>query len=443
MAGAGHATKRRIFQHSCEFSRAHLLLAVAICCMFCMPPSFIPSLELAPTLRRTDAPAFKRPNIDPFGSWSRVECLDEIRQTCVFSNVYLVDGQLYFLQRDDEAPHQDTVASIHLGVPLHADNPWPLVRPVPISRAEFEKIVGAHAATTPQIYESPVFLFHRLNPNNIYHHLWDDMSTVYALLQEVYSTWFSTPGSPAAITIVFTDSFGRNRHIDVWNAITTFPVQMFHEVFPKDRSVVMFRAIGAGSRGRCTHRRHCTSDMPAHFVRSFKRHMLAFYNVTAELPDMPTAVVIARQGRRILRNPDEVVAMARNLGYATHIVGPFEGTPFRDQLQAVAQASLAIFLHGAELGITWLGLPEGACASVIFPFYFTDTISWWVGEKVGIKIAPFYDAPNNNDDPRLRKKISNIDDSVALYNEDVHVTPWLLEHSIWCANPPGFATSAE
>lgn len=422
----------------CRTPLFQTLLAAGLLCMLFAPDRTIPSLHLIPKYFRAREAASRITPESRFGASSSVECIGDVQQTCVFKNLYLSNGQLFFVYEDAGAQSRAKIGDIHLGVPLHSDNPWPAIQPVGILSKHFVQRFGGGGS----IYEPPVFLYHRLNPNNIYHHLWDDMSTLFALLLEVFPAQFRLPGEPSSIQIVFTDGFGRNKHIDIWGAVTDLPVLMYPEIFRNEAAVVMFRAVGAGSRGRCTHRRHCTADMPVHLIQAFKRHMLAFYEISAKLPDHPTAVVIAREGRRILKNIDEVADMARNLGYTTHVVGPFGSLPLRAQLQMLANASLAIFLHGAELGIAWLGLPEGACASVIFPFYFTDTISWWVGEKVGLKIAPFYDMPSSKEDHRLRKPIRNIDESVALYNEDIWVAPWLLEHSMWCANHPGFASTA-
>ena len=144
-----------------------------------------------------------------------------------------------------------------------------------------------------------------------------------------------------------------------------------------------------------------------------------------------------REGRRRIVNPDEVLALLSRMGYAARAVGPFARMPLREQLAAVHNASLTVFLHGAEIGPVWMGMAEGACAGLVFPYLCEETLAWWVGGPLGLRIAPFYEAPLRESDERFRLPAASADDIIALYNRDLRVEPKRLENTLWCADQRG------
>ena len=117
----------------------------------------------------------------------------------------------------------------------------------------------------------------------------------------------------------------------------------------------------------------------------------------------------------------------------------FAPTPMvsEDELEAIHNASLVVFPHGAEIGPVWLGLAEGACASLIFPYLCEETLAWWVGGPLGLRIAPFYEAPVKAGDERFALPAASADDIIAIYNRDLRVEPRRLENTLWCADARG------
>jgi hypothetical protein len=402
---------------------------------------------------RSDPWGVERGASDPFGTPSSMTCFGEREpgtppgawSTCVFRNLYLSPGggPPVFLAPDGAGAADGAFVPPELlvGVPKFSKNPWVRVAPRVIRRSEFDQQrAAAWGPAGGGVIGTPALIYDRLNPKNVYHHLWDDMATVFTLAREAFPDRFpAAPGTPGDVTLVFTDAHGQTGPNDAeWEAVSEYPFQEWTEFSRPQEDFIMLRALAVGGRGRCTHRRHCTVDLRADEVRAFKAHMLAFYRIVSVLPPTPTAILIAREGRRLLTNINDLADSVRRLGYDTRIVGPFTGVPLRDQLRAIANASLAVFLHGAELGNAWMGLPDGACASVIFPFAFTDTIAWWVARKVGLDIAPFHDMALSRDDPRLATPVTHYEQALTLYNHDVTVPMWSWEQSLWCALRPGF-----
>ena len=482
---------------------------------------------------------------DPYGTASSLRCFrDEAYNfpqhlTCIFFNLYIVQGKLRYLLPKGHDGTDIVMPQLLLGVPKWSENPWKKIIPLPLLHEEFiyllqnlpknKKSNGGRRSLFSEeninnisfsasnnirrqlsndetlskliknggpIYETPALIYQRLNPDNIYHHVWDDMLPVYTLLTEVYpQRMFMKYGAPSDVKIIFTDGHKRDgQNDDAWDSISTFPMEMYGEFLrggvtygraleettdtnnPQSSTTssssssssaiptaspriiqnshneledgpLMVRVVAAGSRGRCTHRRHCTVDIHPNEVKRFKYHILKYYNIVSVIPKTPPrhsnptkpkAIIIARTGRRLFKNVNDVAEVARELGYEPQIIGPFINVPLQEQLRQIANASLAVFLHGAELGNAWLGLPEGSCASVIFPYYFTDTISWWIGDKLGINIAPYYDMPNNPSDKRLSKALNTFDDALWIYHLDITVVPWLYRTSLWCASYPDY-----
>ena len=193
------------------------------------------------------------------------------------------------------------------------------------------------------------------------------------------------------------------------------------------------------------HRRHCTcSPLPA-VLRNFKLHMLNFYGISSNerrieskhiegANHKPTALLIVREGRRRILNPNDILALLSSMGYDARTTGPFVSMTLQEQLETISNSSLIVYLHGAEIGPVWLGMSEGACASLIFPFRFEDTLAWWAGEPLGLRIAPFFEAPVNEFDERLRLPQVTADDFIANYNRDVWVDTKRLRNTLWCAD---------
>jgi hypothetical protein len=93
----------------------------------------------------------------------------------------------------------------------------------------------------------------------------------------------------------------------------------------------------------------------------------------------------------VLTNYDEIAQLLRVMGFEVREAGPFKGVPVREQFLAFANASLSVFVFGAELGPAWVGMPDGSCTAVLHPANIMDTLSYWVADKVGasnrVKVA--------------------------------------------------------
>jgi hypothetical protein len=383
---------------------------------------------------------------DIFGTDSSFECFGDARvdsRTCVFRNLYIFNGRSHFVVDPSVTPPESVVfPTVHLGAPKFADNPWVSHVPRVITRAELQVAVSVASSSQRVTLDTPVFLYQRLNPQNIYHHLWDDVMTAFTAMAEAYPARLRPGQGPGDVQIVFTDGYplAGSPADDAWKALGTADVMNARALATRgtEGTIVMVRALAAGSQGRCTHRRHCAVDMTPAQVKAYRNHLLAFYGIVTVLPPRPTAILIARAKRRMFVNIREIEGVVRSMGYETRVIGPFEGASLPEQLREIANASLAVFLHGAELGNAWMGLPEGACASVIFPFHFSDTISWWVADKLGIRVAPYFDVPSREGDPRLALPIEKEAESIRNYNMDITAVPWMLRNSMWCAKHHDF-----
>ena len=414
-----------------------------------------------------------------FGAPSSVSCSGEAEHaSCAFSNLYLVAGRLRFLLADTGGDGEDAASvagvaaaavapftDLALGAPLKVAQSWPDVRPIALTPKELQAAL-LEASGLRDLERVPVFLFQRLQPQNVYHHVWDDAATLFALLND----WLPRAlrrrvGRPLGVRFVFADAHGDtvpNR--EVWEALSSLPAQTW-EVFLAERpagAVVMISRVFAGAAGRCVHRRHCVASPAPEVLLRFKSHLLAFLGVAGAAPhggaeaalaekapptnamrQRPDAVLVVRSGRRRVLNPGAVIALLERLGYSARTVGPLSALTLREQLQAVANSSLVVFAHGAELGSLWLGMRAGACAGVLLPFLFSESFAWWAGAPLGLRIAPFYDAPANRSDARLafrdslppRKPPRRTSDFeiTLLYQYDMLVDVERLERTLWCA----------
>jgi hypothetical protein len=362
-------------------------------------------------------------------------------------------------------------ADLSLGAPRELAPLWPEVRPEPMTRAEFEVVQKGGGGAS--VDRTPILLYQRLQPFNIYHHVWDDAATVFALLEDWLPTALhqrrisnsvgtggasdSSHLAPLPVQLAFVDPHGGSMpNREVWEALSSLPAMPWASFVATktEGAVVMLARVYAGTRGRCTHRRHCTSSPAPGLLRAFKVRLLDVFGIDstagavakgssamnsslAIAPDIrPSAVIIIRTDRRSILNGNEVLAMLERRGYRARTVGPFSGMTLREQLVAVASSNLVVLAHGAELGPAWLGMREGACAAVIFPFTFVDTFAWWASAPLGIRLAPHYDSPMNRSDPRLakpfEKKRAHWAEIAAFYQLNLRLDIGRFERSLWC-----------
>ena len=176
------------------------------------------------------------------------------------------------------------------------------------------------------------------------------------------------------------------------------------------------------------------------------------HNVTTRLPapgEPQTAVIVRRVGRRVLQNVNEIAALMPLMGFVPKIVGPFKSMTYAQQFNAFANASFAVFVFGAELGPAWVGLPEGACATVLHPAGIVESLSYWVADKVGIKVSTMIEVFKMHNDTRLAPKSlvheggdlkgqnkSFSDVWLNRFNYDFRIDPNDFLRQTWCTNAP-------
>lgn len=407
-----------------------------------------------------------------FGAPSSVSCTGAAeRASCAFSNLYIIAGRLRFLLAEGGGGEAEDAAStagaaaaavapfadLALGAPLKVAQRWPDVRPDALTPTELQSALR-DAGGARDTERTPIFLFQRLQPQNVYHHVWDDAATLFALLDDrLPRSLRRRVGAPLGVRLVFADAHGDaipNR--EVWEALSSLPAQPW-ESFIAERpagAVIVVSRLYAGSAGRCVHRRHCTASPTPEVLLRFKEHLLAFLGVLpteawaerlplASTQQRPDAVLVVRGGRRRILNPSAVLSLLERQGYNARAVGPFSEMSLRAQVESVANSSLVVVAHGAELGPLWLGMRKGACASVLFPFLFMDSFAWWAGAPLGLRLAPFWDAPANRSDARLafrdslppRKPPNSASEFevTVLYQRDFLVDVERLRRTMWCA----------
>jgi len=261
------------------------------------------------------------------------------------------------------------------------------------------------------------------------------------------------PGTVPPFALALVDSFGE-RDLEDWRATVAREVHAWPLAAPGGApgGVARLGYTVMGTRGLCTHRRHCSNTLPAPPVRLFRAHLQALHGIVTALPPPgapQTAVLVRRTGRRVLTNLDELVELMARMGYAARVVGPLKDMTVDEQYAAFANASLAVFVFGAELGPAWVGLPEGSCTAVLHPAGIMDTLSYWIADKVGLKVATVVENFKTREDPRLaprgewagREKGGLAFEQYSdvwlwLFNHDFRMDPKDLWRMVWCSNAP-------
>ena len=390
---------------------------------------------------------------------------------CVFEGLYLWEGKLYYAVEGGEGAVAAAVAAFpqgyHLGHDMNVASYEAGVAPEVVSLERVAEWAGGAGVVPPPWSPLPLLVFARLNPKNIYHHLFDDQMFAYSVLCPHVKALAErgegpggggeggacAPGHVPPFALALVDSFGA-RDVEDWGATVAQEVH----VWPlrgaggdgKGLSRVGYTVMG--TQGLCTHRRHCSNILPAPPVRLFREHLQALHGIVTALPPPgapQTALLIRRTGRRVLTNLEELEELVRVMGFVPKVVGPLKDMTVQEQYLAFANVSLAIFVFGAELGPAWVGLPEGSCSAVLHPAGIMDTLSYWVADKVGLKVATVVENFKSGSDPRLAPRPEwagrergglsfeqYSDVWLYLFNHDFRMDPKDLWRMIWCANQP-------
>ena len=346
---------------------------------------------------------------DPFGSRSRHNCFKSTpfapSDICVFENLYIIDKSLRFKTDKDESVAEPVV---HSGVPNFVSNNWLSSKPRMITTTEFEQIEIDD--TSSSIMDVPIFVYQRLNPYNIHHHLWDDMSTVFTLLTHFHKITPTSLGQPMDVQFAFLDdaeslsgpggSMSSTLYDKGWEAISNHPAHLFSTIMRTSEKPSMIRKLLVGTSGMCPHQRHCIVKVPPGALLSFKHHLNAYFGIVSQLPSSPTALVIRRTKDRLMHNYDAVKDALTSKGFSTQIVGPLSKYTLQEQLSVLANASLYVFVAGAEIGPALLSMPFGASMCLIFPYLTAEDVPFWYGKPLGLRIAVHEDPPTDSSNYR-------------------------------------------
>lgn len=365
---------------------------------------------------------------DPYGSLSRHKCFKATpsapSEICVFENLYIVDNSLRYLTDDDGLLIEPVV---HSGVPNFMSNNWLSSKPRVMTLSEFKLLENKASSSTS---DTPILLYQRLNPYNIHHHLLDDMSTIYTLLTSFHNFTHLSVGHPLAVQLAFLDdaetisgpggSTSSTLYDKGWEAISIHPAYLFSTFMRSISEPTMIRKLLVGSSGMCPHQRHCSERLPPGALLSFKNHITSYFGISSVLPSSPTAFVVRRSKDRLMQNFDTVKEGLATHGYATRVIGPLSLYTIKEQLSLLANASLYVFVAGAEIGPVLLSSPHGSLMCLIYPFLTAEDVPFWYGKSLGLKIALHEDAPTDPSNDRCaipKEKIGVLFNS--LYHAEV------------------------
>jgi hypothetical protein len=340
---------------------------------------------------------------DPFGSLSRHKCFKATpfapSEICVFQNLYIVDNSLRYLTNDDRLYIEPVV---HSGVPNFVSNNWLSSKPRVITQTELKLLENDGSSVS---IDTPIFIYQRLNPYNIHHHLLDDMSTIYTLLTSFHNFTHSSDGQPLDVQLAFLDeadsisgpggSTSSTLYDKGWEAISIHPAYLFSTFMRSISEPTMIRKLLVGSSGMCPHQRHCSVMLPPGALLSFKRHLNAYFGISSIFPLSPTALVIRRSKDRLMQNYDIVKDRLTSRGYNAQVVGPLSKYSLKEQLLLLSNASLYVFVAGAELGPILYAMPVGSSMCEIFPYLTAEDVPFWYGKPLGLGIALHEDAPTD------------------------------------------------
>jgi len=345
---------------------------------------------------------------DPYGSLSRHKCFKATpsapSEICVFENLYIVDNSLRYLT-DDAGLFIEPV--VHSGVPNFVSNNWLSSKPRVVTQTE-SKLLENKASSVS--IDTPIFIYQRLNPYNIHHHLLDDMSTIYTLLTSFHNFTQLSVGQPLDVQLTFLDdaesisgpggSTSSTLYDKGWEAISIHPAYLFSTFMRSISEPTMIRKLLVGSSGMCPHQRHCSVLLPPGALLSFKRHLNAYFGISSIRPTSPTALVIRRSKDRLMQNYDVVKDGLISRGYNVQIVGPLSKYLLKEQLLLLSNASLYVFVAGAELGPILYAMPVGSSLCEIFPYLTAEDVPFWYGKPLGLGIALHEDAPTDSSNYR-------------------------------------------
>lgn len=340
---------------------------------------------------------------DSFGSLSRHKCFKAApsapSEICVFENLYIIGNTLRYLTNDGGSLSEPVV---HSGVPNFVTNNWLSSKPRVMTTTEFEQIEKDDRSSSMDI---PIFIYQRLNPYNIHHHLLDDMSTVFTLLTRFHNITHESIGQPLDVQLAFLDdaesisgpggSTSSTLYDKGWEAISIHPAYLFSSILRSTSEPTMVRKLLVGSSGMCPHQRHCSVMLPPGALLSFKRHLNTYFGISSVLPPSPTALVVRRSKDRLMQNYAMVKEGLTSRGYNTHIVGPLSKYSLKEQLILLSNASLYVFVAGAELGPILFAMPDSSTLCEIFPYLTAEDVPFWYGKSLGHGIALHEDAPTD------------------------------------------------
>jgi hypothetical protein len=96
-----------------------------------------------------------------------------------------------------------------------------------------------------------------------------------------------------------------------------------------------------------------------------------------------------------MQNYDFVKDGLTSRGFVTKVVGPLAKYSLQEQLSLLSNASLYVFVAGAELGPILYAMPIGSSMCEIFPYLTAEDVAFWYGKPLGLGITLHEDAPTD------------------------------------------------
>jgi hypothetical protein len=158
--------------------------------------------------------------------------------------------------------------------------------------------------------------------------------------------------------------------------------------------------------------------LPPGALLSFKSHINAYFGISSIFPLSPTALVIRRSKDRLMQSYEAVKDGLISRGYNAQVVGPLSKYLLKEQLLLLSNASLYVFVAGAEIGPILLSMPTGSTMCEIFPFPTAEPFPFWYGAELGLKISLHEDLPADPFDSRCTLLHDQLDIN-SLYHADV------------------------
>jgi hypothetical protein len=235
-----------------------------------------------------------------------------------------------------------------------------LWRPTVVARAVLLQRLAA--AQTPVRSLERALLWYRLNPGNLYHHLFEDMAPLWRLACRAFGACLK----PTDAHVIFLDdrdtwNDSKLEFFSFWRWLTTeYPptrVGDYKAGGSRDSTkgtagvALLLKTAWAGSECVCSHPYHCLTPFEDGYMYAFRNELLRRMGVVErKLPLFPLRVLFVqrRRARRIL-NMDALVDGFKQVGFDAR-QAMFEDLTSAEQASLFANHHIIVAVHGGVLG---------------------------------------------------------------------------------------------